>query len=179
MIPKTILSEIFQQVQDSIEIVGIREDQAGKVPSYPYFTYKQLINTPEGTYQNIVNYASGSVPTNNVKTTYQKSFSVVSISIYDKTITDVLHEKLSEVVQWFQDYDNVKSMQASGVTPRNRNLQIQDRGFFNDNFYVGRLGFDITFDYNAMMEKEIEAIQSIEIQSNVENELSNLEFNGD
>lgn len=169
MIPRTILKEIFRQASADLGINFIREDQAGNIPAYPYGTYKQISNTPEGTYQNIKEYAViDAVPSNANLKTYQKSFSVVSISVFDKTNTDALHEKLGQAVRWFQTYENIVSLQASGVTPRNRNVQIQDRSFFNENFYVGRLGFDLGFDFNFLWEQTFEAVETITIESEVD-----------
>lgn len=168
MIPQTILDEIFSQLGSELNLRCLREDGVSK-PQYPYLTYKQLSNTPEGSFQNITEYipVSGSVPSDVTVRKNQKSFSVVSISVLDKTLTDGLHDKLARTVRWFQTYDNIVSMQASGVTPRNRGIQIQDRTFFNENFYVGRLGFDLTFDYNSVWDQVTEAIETISLESQV------------
>lgn len=180
MIPQTILKVIFRKIQTDLSLVFIREDQSGKVPPYPYASYKQIISTLEGVHQNIKEYSPGSVSTEVKLETNQKSFSVVSISILDKTMTDELHEKLNETLQWFQSNENIVAMQASGVTPRNRGIQIQDRSFFNDNFYVGRLGFDISFDYNSVWESQVEKIETIEIENTIDDiEQDNITFTGE
>lgn len=165
MVPDDNIKAIISALAAELDLVIIRNDQAGQHPPYPFATYKDIGESQESAYQDIREVVEGSGATFADIKRYEKSEATISLNFVDKDRVDRIKDYATNALRWFKSNDGYDTAIANEITVQLLNTTIEDRTIFQEAFFENKIGFDIRFDYTGCdTTEDAEAIGTVTIE---------------